>query len=80
MKDVEGTSDAYVKCFFDKEAGKPEERSTDTHWRCQNGKASFNWRMLFPVFVDPHNDAANTLTIQAWDKDVISSDDLIGQC
>jgi len=30
MKDVEGTSDAYVTCFFDPN----NEKTTDTHWRC----------------------------------------------
>jgi Ca2+-dependent lipid-binding protein len=75
MKDVEGTSDAYVTCFFDPN----KDKSTDTHWRCQNGTASFNWRMKFPYTVDPNNDTDNILTIQCYDRDVISSNDLIGQ-
>ena len=41
--DFEGTSDVFFKCFFDNKFSK----ESDTHFRCSNGKASFNWRMLF---------------------------------
>jgi hypothetical protein len=44
MMDVEGTSDAYVRCFFD---SKREAKETDTHFRCSDGKASFNYRLIF---------------------------------
>lgn len=44
--DVEGTSDVYCKAFFD---SKEETHETDTHYRCQNGKASFNYRLLYTV-------------------------------
>lgn len=43
MMDVEGTSDVYVKAFFDSKHSK----ETDTHYRCTDGKASFNYRLLF---------------------------------
>ena len=42
-EDIEGTSDVYITAYI-------EERNklkTDTHFRCQNGKASFNYRLLF---------------------------------
>ena len=42
--DVEGTSDAFVKACIDDEV-----KETDTHWRCTNGKASFNYRILHQV-------------------------------
>ena len=45
MDTLEGMSDLFVKCWT--EGCTPQE--TDTHWRCKNGKASFNWRMLFDV-------------------------------
>lgn len=45
MMDAEGTSDVFIKCFFDNK--NPLE--TDCHYRCQNGKASFNWRLLFKL-------------------------------
>lgn len=48
MMDVEGTSDVFVKAFFDQ---KEESKETDTHFRCQTGKASFNYRMLLKMTV-----------------------------
>jgi hypothetical protein len=41
--DVEGTSDVFIKAFIDDK----DKKETDTHFRCQNGKASFNYRLLF---------------------------------
>lgn len=43
MMDAEGTTDGFVKCFFETNAAK----ETDTHFRNQNGKCSFNYRLLF---------------------------------
>jgi len=45
-KDAEGTSDVYGRCFFD---SKKQVRETDCHYRCSNGKASFNYRLLFDI-------------------------------
>jgi hypothetical protein len=42
--DNEDTSDIYVRAFFDSNDAK----ETDTHYRCKDGKASFNYRLLFP--------------------------------
>jgi hypothetical protein len=44
--DDEGTSDVFIRAFFD---SKECSKETDTHFRCQNGKASFNYRMLFDL-------------------------------
>jgi hypothetical protein len=44
-KDWEGTSDVYIRAFFDTR----DARETDCHYRCQNGKASFNYRLLYTV-------------------------------
>lgn len=41
----EQMSDVYVKCWI---AGVNDKQKTDTHYRCLNGEANFNWRMLFP--------------------------------
>jgi len=57
MMDVEGTSDAYVRAFFD---SKKDAQETDTHFRCQNGKASWNWRLLYKVSV-PRKDYRFTI-------------------
>ena len=43
--DFEGTSDIFIRSFFDPD----HESLTDTHWRCQNGEGSFNWRNLIPL-------------------------------
>jgi hypothetical protein len=53
-----------------------DRRQTDTHWRCKKGVGSFNWRWNFPLFV-PLQDLQ--LTIQAWDHDIVGSDDLVGE-
>lgn len=45
MVDSDGCSDVFIRCFFDPD----EDRKTDTHWRNQNGKASFNYRCKFPI-------------------------------
>jgi hypothetical protein len=42
--DAEGTSDVYARAFFD---SKEEVHETDTHFRCQDGKASFNYRLIY---------------------------------
>ena len=70
MMDVEDTSDIYVTAFIDEK----EKQSTDTHFRCQSGNASFNWRIVMQVDVPRTN---NRLTINAYDKDIFSRDDFI---
>jgi hypothetical protein len=40
--DFEGTSDVFIKGYIDDK----DKRETDTHYRCMNGKASFNYRLL----------------------------------
>jgi hypothetical protein len=41
--DVEGTSDVFIKAYIDDK----DKKETDCHYRCKNGKASFNYRLLF---------------------------------
>ncbi|CAG9332379.1 unnamed protein product [Blepharisma stoltei] len=69
--DTEDTSDLYVRAWINDE--HPKE--TDTHYRCQNGKGSFNWRMKFPLLMPRDNCYAN---IQIWDRDMLSANDFIG--
>lgn len=68
--DIEGTSDVFIKAHFDDD----EVHETDTHWRCQNGKASFNFRILFKMKL-PRKEYKLTLT--AWDRDLLKSNDII---
>ena len=71
MMDVEGTSDVFIKCFFDNK----NALETDTHFRCQTGKASFNYRLLFNEQY-PRKDYR--FQIQAFDRDFFKSNDIIG--
>ena len=70
MMDVEDTSDIYVTAFLDQK----EKQSTDVHYRCQTGAASFNWRMVIPLVVPRIN---NKLYLHCYDKDILSRDDFI---
>lgn len=69
--DIEGTSDVFIRAFFDTKDAK----ETDTHYRCTDGKASFNYRLLYTVKAPTDN---YDLQIQCWDRDFFASNDLIG--
>lgn len=73
MMDAEGTSDAFARAYFDT---KEEVHETDTHFRCQDGKASFNYRLLYHI---KHPRVNNTLTVQLYDRDFFKSNDIIGE-
>mmetsp|Transcript_510 Transcript_510/g.628 ORF Transcript_510/g.628 Transcript_510/m.628 type:complete len:132 (+) Transcript_510:226-621(+) len=73
MMDDEGTTDGFVKCFFDTGICTKE---TDTHYRNQDGKCNFNYRLLFRI---KHPMKVNDLTVQAFDRDFFKSNDLIGE-
>ncbi len=75
MMDDEGTSDAFIRCFFD---SKECSKETDTHFRCQDGKASFNYRMLFDI-KHPRKKNDYWLNVQAYDRDFFKSNDIIGE-
>ena len=71
--DIEGCSDIQVKTYYDTAAAG----YSDTHWRCQNGNASFNYR----VKLSNNSKQPNTeLRVEAWDRDIIKSNDIIGGC
>ncbi|MCQ2817643.1 MAG: hypothetical protein MJ252_10295 [archaeon] len=72
--DVEGTSDIYIYGFFDPK----KKQSTDVHYRCQSGNASFNWRMLFD-YETPPSTKNYDFYLQVFDKDIFSSDDYMCQ-
>jgi hypothetical protein len=71
--DPEGCSDVYCRTYFD---SNEEVKETDTHYRCGDGKASFNYRMLFNVKY-PRKDY--NFTVQLYDRDLFSGNDLIGE-
>lgn len=70
--DGEGTTDGFVRCFLNTD----HRKDTDTHFRNQDGKCSWNYRLLFPVTY-PTKDTK--MTVQAYDLDLFKSNDLIGQ-
>jgi len=72
MMDAEGTSDVFFRIFFDSN----HDKETDCHYRCQNGKASFNYRLLFDA---TYPQKEYKLTVQAYDRDFFKSNDLIGE-
>jgi len=75
MMDAEGTSDVFIRTFFD---SRECTKETDTHFRCQTGKASFNYRLLFDInYPRKKNDYA--LQVQAYDRDFFKSNDIIGE-
>lgn len=69
--DWEGTTDMYARVFFDSRHAK----ETDTHFRCQTGKGSFNYRLLFDL---NDKDKNKNLSIQLWDRDLLSANEIIG--
>lgn len=71
-EDIEGTSDVFMKVYIDDE----DKKNTDTHYRCQNGEASFNYRLLFNVKA-PRKKDEYQLVLQAWDFDLFKSNDYI---
>ena len=70
--DWEGTSDVFVKAWFDDK----EKKESDCHYRCSNGKASFNYRLLYNIKAPRKN---YLLTLQTWDRDLFKSNDFIGE-
>ena len=74
MMDAEGTTDGFIRCFFESD----EAKDTDTHFRNQDGKCSWNYRLLFP-FTYPTPNKNYKMTFQAYDLDLFKSNDLIGQ-
>lgn len=74
MMDAEGTSDVYIRAFFD---SRRDSLETDTHYRCQTGKASFNYRLNFKTEY-PRSGSNYIFTVQAFDRDFFKSNDMIG--
>jgi len=74
--DVEGTSDVFIRAWIDEN----NKKETDTHWRCQGGDASFNYRLLYdfksPSYTKADSEAYK-LKLQVMDRDVFKANDLI---
>lgn len=70
--DVEGTSDVFVKAFFNN-----EQKETDTHWRCANTNASFNYRLLFDFKAPNPKPESSVLRLQLFDRDLFKANDFL---
>ena len=68
-------NDLFVKVWVEGE--KPQ--STDVHWRCSTGRASWNYRLKFPLTLPLKAPEFARLHVQVWDKDVVKWNDVIGE-
>ena len=58
IMDAEGTSDVFFKGFFD---SKEDVQETDTHYRNQDGKPDFQYRMIYRIDIPRKKDYKFTL-------------------
>ncbi|KAJ1449086.1 hypothetical protein M885DRAFT_622839 [Pelagophyceae sp. CCMP2097] len=58
--------------------GDSKKQKTDVHWRCRNGRASWNWRLKFPIELPLASPELGRLNMQLWDQDIIKWNDVIG--
>lgn len=65
-------SDIFLSGYI--EGQKPQ--LTDTHWRSEDGKGEFNWRMKFPITWPGPN---SRFKLQIWDRDVLKPNDAIAE-
>ena len=73
LMDWEGTSDAYCRGFFD---SKEDVQETDTHYREQEGKPDFQYRLVYQI----QNDRKDyKYSLQMYDRDFFKSNDMIGE-
>ena len=68
--DYSGLSDLYCEFRF---PGTKRTYQTDTHYRAKNNKASWNYRIKFPMTLDAFS-KDKRLTVQLWDRDIGSND------
>ena len=73
MMDMEGTIDAFFRGFFDT---KEEVQETDCHYRNQDGKPDFQYRMKFNV---NQPKTVSQFTLQGYDRDFFSSNEMFGE-
>lgn len=73
MMDAEGTIDAYFRGFFDT---KEDVQETDTHFRNQDGKPDFQYRL---VYKSEFPKKVTKFTLQGYDRDFFKSNDMFGE-
>jgi hypothetical protein len=59
--------------------GSSARYHTDTHWRCKNGKGSWNWRIKIPLELPIKSREVGRLKIQLWNRNIITSNEIVGE-
>jgi hypothetical protein len=77
MDDFTGLNDLYAKFWL--ESSPKIKKETDTHWRCKNGKGSWNYRLTFDVDLPLKSPEHGRLGLQLWDRDILKWNDIIAQ-
>ncbi|RLN93202.1 hypothetical protein BBJ28_00021764 [Nothophytophthora sp. Chile5] len=74
-------NDYFVKAWMEGGgvSGSSRAESTDTHWRCSNGKPCWNWRLKLRTEFPPRSPELARLHLQLWDKDVLKWNDVLGE-
>eukprot|EP00903_Cladosiphon_okamuranus_P014837 g13738.t1 len=75
--DFSGLRDLYCRMWMETDSKK--KRDTDTHWRCKNGKGSWNYRLKFDVDLPLKSPEHGRMALQMWDRDVLSANDIIAE-
>ena len=73
MVDAEGCTDAYLRGYFDT---KEDVQTTDTHFRNSDGKPDFQYRLVYRIL---YPRKVTNFTIQLYDADFFSANDMIGE-
>lgn len=83
--DTSGSVDAYIKTwcsyqYVEKKTTMPE-LNTDTHWFCNNQCPNWNFRIVWDSYWidDAGPETHHKMTFQLWDKNIIGSDELLGE-
>lgn len=73
--DFEGTSDVFFRGFFDTN----DDQETDTHFRNQDGKPDFQYRLVYRIKIPKKDEDTYKFSLQAYDRDFFKSNDMIGE-
>jgi hypothetical protein len=59
--------------------GGTVKQSTDIHFACKDGKPSWNYRIIIPLELPLKDPLQGRLTVQMWDFDVLTSNDIVAE-
>eukprot|EP00300_Choanocystis_sp_HF-7_P003966 c13020_g1_i1.p1 GENE.c13020_g1_i1~~c13020_g1_i1.p1 ORF type:complete len:1691 (-),score=420.75 c13020_g1_i1:43-4602(-) len=79
MDSFTNQNDLFVRCEVEGAQGSSQVKETDTHWRAKQGRGNFNFRMLYKIVVDPAAPKISRLKVSAWDRDIVSFNDAVGE-